>query len=110
MMEAGYGIVDSLVQTKIFPPIVISMLDVGETTGSIDTMMDKIATHFEQEALLKLHQITVAVGVLAIIIIGIKVLLILIKFYTGYFGDMIKQTDPDAPDTPGGGDGGGGGM
>ena len=94
MMEAGYGIVDSLVQTRIFPPIVVSMLGVGETTGSIDTMMDKIATHFEQEALLKLHQITVAVGVLAIIIIGIKVLFVLIQFYSGYFGSMLKDTDP----------------
>lgn len=95
MMEAGYGIVDSLVNTRMFPPIVISMLGIGETTGSIDTMMDKIAGHFEQEALLKLHQISVAVRVLATILIGIKVLFVLIHFYTGYFGDVFKATDPD---------------
>lgn len=84
MMESGYSIVDSLSRVHALPPIVMSMLGIGETTGSIDKMMDKVADHFEQEAMLHLHQLMVALRVVAIILIGIKVLIVLIQFYTAY--------------------------
>jgi type IV pilus assembly protein PilC len=90
-MEAGGGIVDSLMQSRALPPIVMSMLGIGEATGSIDVMMDNVANHFEQEAAVKLHQIAVSTNTLATIGIGIYVCIILVKFYTGYYGGMMDS-------------------
>lgn len=36
-------------QTKVFPPMVISMIDVGEETGAISDMLTRIADTYEEE-------------------------------------------------------------
>ena len=34
---------------KVFPPMVVQMLAVGEDTGAIDTMLDKVADFYDAE-------------------------------------------------------------
>lgn len=34
---------------KIFPPILINMVEAGEASGSLDTIMDRMAVHYEKE-------------------------------------------------------------
>jgi len=45
----GRTISDPLVESKVFPPMVCQMISVGETTGSLDTMLQKIADFYEDE-------------------------------------------------------------
>ena len=48
-VKEGEGIAGPLDQTKIFPAMVISMVEVGEETGKLPEMMDKIADTYEEE-------------------------------------------------------------
>ena len=96
-LQGGRGIAEALVATRIFPPMVVSMLGTGEQTGSLDMTMDKVAEYYEQESAVKLHQLCVSLGALITMIAGIRVLQELIKFYTGYFDKMNTMADPDAP-------------
>lgn len=48
-VKEGEGIAAPLDQTKIFPQMVISMVEVGEETGKLPEMMDKIADTYEEE-------------------------------------------------------------
>lgn len=89
-MERGYGLVDAIMGTRIFPPMVISMFGTGEQTGSLDHMMNKVAEYYEAETPLKLHQICTSLSTMIFIAIAVRVLLILIKFYSGYFGSMLN--------------------
>ncbi len=93
----GRGITEALMASGIFPPMVISMLGTGEQTGSLDQMMDNVAGYYEQEAAVRLHQLGVTLGVIAMIIAGIHVCQVLIKFYTGYWNNMNNMANPDAP-------------
>ncbi|MGO8670868.1 MAG: type II secretion system F family protein [Capsulimonadaceae bacterium] len=95
VMEAGGGIVDALSRTRALPAIVLSMLSIGETTGDIDVMMDKIAEHFEQEAMVQLKAKVVWWRVIITIAVGIKVLFVLVQFYGGYFGGLMNNADPN---------------
>ncbi len=95
-LQGGHGVAEALVATRIFPPMVVSMLGTGEQTGSLDMTMDKVAEYYEQESAVKLHQLCVSLGALMTVIVGIKVLLILIQFYTGYFSSYDHMADPDA--------------
>ncbi len=95
-LQDGRGIAEALVATRIFPPMVVSMLGTGEQTGSLDMTMDKVAEYYEQEAEIRLHQLCVSFGALMTIIVGIRVLMILIQFYTGYFDKMNNMADPDS--------------
>jgi len=76
--------------------MVMSMLGTGEQTGSLDMTMDKVAEYYEQESAVKLHQVCVTLGAIATVIVGIRVLMILIQFYTGYFDQMNNMADPNA--------------
>ncbi len=93
----GRGITESLAATRVFPPMVVSMLQTGEQTGSLDMIMDKVAEYYEQESIVRLHQICVTLRTVAMIIAAIRVLLILIAFYGGYFSKMNDMADPDGP-------------
>lgn len=45
----GQNMVDPLMQTGIFPNMVVQMIGVGESTGALDTMLNKIADFYEDE-------------------------------------------------------------
>ena len=48
-VKEGEGIASPLGKTKIFPEMVISMVEVGEETGKLPEMLDKIADTYEEE-------------------------------------------------------------
>ena len=48
-VKEGEGIAAPLNSTKIFPPMVISMVEVGEETGKLPEMLEKIADTYDEE-------------------------------------------------------------
>ena len=94
---AGRGITESLAATRVFPSMVVSMLQTGEQTGGLDLTMDKVAEYYEQESIVRLHQVAVTVRTIVLIVAAIRVLIILIAFYTGYWNKMNDMANPDGP-------------
>jgi type IV pilus assembly protein PilC len=48
-IERGETVSAPLAETKVFPPMVTQMINVGETTGALDMMLSKIADFYEEE-------------------------------------------------------------
>ena len=48
-VEEGKTIAEPLAETKVFPAMVVQMIDVGEQTGALDQMLSKIADFYEDE-------------------------------------------------------------
>jgi type IV pilus assembly protein PilC len=48
-IERGETVSKPLGETNVFPPMVVQMINVGETTGALDTMLGKIADFYEEE-------------------------------------------------------------
>ncbi len=48
-VEGGKTIAEPLRETKVFPPMVVQMIGVGEQTGALDAMLNKIADFYEDE-------------------------------------------------------------
>jgi type IV pilus assembly protein PilC len=48
-IEGGETIAAPLKETAVFPPMVVQMIGVGESTGALDTMLSKIADFYEEE-------------------------------------------------------------
>jgi type IV pilus assembly protein PilC len=48
-ISEGETIAEPLSRANVFPPMVTQMISVGESTGSLDTMLSKIADFFEEE-------------------------------------------------------------
>ena len=48
-VEEGKTISEPLAQTRVFPSMVVQMINVGEQTGALDQMLSKIADFYEEE-------------------------------------------------------------
>ena len=48
-VEEGKSVSEPLAQTKVFPAMVVQMINVGEQTGALDQMLSKIADFYEDE-------------------------------------------------------------
>jgi type IV pilus assembly protein PilC len=48
-VETGRTIAEPLAETKVFPPMVVQMIGVGEQTGALDAMLSKIADFYDEE-------------------------------------------------------------
>ncbi|BBB93323.1 MAG TPA: type II secretion system F family protein [Methylomusa anaerophila] len=48
-LREGVGIASSLQKSSVFPPMVVQMVAVGEETGELDAMLEKLADFFESD-------------------------------------------------------------
>ncbi len=48
-IKEGRNIADPLEETKVFPPMVVQMIAIGESTGALDAMLFKIADFYDEE-------------------------------------------------------------
>ena len=48
-VSTGNSLVDAMTQTNVFPSMVLQMVAIGEESGSLDSMLSKIADFFEAE-------------------------------------------------------------
>jgi type IV pilus assembly protein PilC len=77
-VEGGKTIAEPLKESKVFPNMVVQMISVGEQTGAVDTMLNKIAEFYEDEVdaavagLIKLME-PVMIALLGTIIGGIVI-------------------------------------
>jgi type IV pilus assembly protein PilC len=93
LLQKGERLADAMrYQGKIFPPILINMVEAGETSGKLEIAMDRMATHFEKEAkiksLVKKAMIYPAtVGVVSLLVV-ILMLVVVIPSFMKMFEDM----------------------
>ena len=57
----------------VFPPLVTSMLAIGEETGAVDNMLDKVASFYEREVDEAVDGLTAALEPMLIVFLGVVV-------------------------------------
>ncbi len=72
-VSKGERIGASLAENKIFTPLVVSLVAVGEETGDISTMLDKIASFYEDEIDSAIANLTSLIEPFIIISLGIVI-------------------------------------
>ncbi len=70
-IEAGEGISKPLSETALMPNLVSRMVEVGETTGSLDEMFNKIATFYEGEVDTAVSRLMKAMEPALIVVVGV---------------------------------------
>jgi type II secretory pathway component PulF len=92
-MMNGATMAQSFANTGVFPPIFLSMVHTGETTGSVDTMLSKVADFYEDEAKTKIHNVVKTIPVLLLLFMGVWVGIEAMKMMGGYIGDLNSIMD-----------------
>ena len=88
-VERGEGLADSMRESFIFPVMVVSMTEVGEQTGALDTMLAKIAEIYEEEVEEQVKALLSLLEPLTIVVIGSCIGFIVVAMYLPIF-DMAK--------------------
>lgn len=91
-IQAGEGLTASLARTGCILPMVMDMLATGEKTGSMDAVLNKVATYMDEEADATIHKLGIALFVLMILVAGGIVLYMLVGSYSEYAN---KATNPN---------------
>ena len=69
-IREGDPIGEPLEKSKMFPPMVIQMINIGEETGALDQMLGKVADFYEQEVESQLESLAAALEPLMIVALG----------------------------------------
>lgn len=81
----GETITQPLKESKVFPPMVIQMISVGEKTGGLDEMLSKIADFYDEEVDAAVAALTSIIEPVIIVLMGIVIGGILIAMYLPMF-------------------------
>jgi type IV pilus assembly protein PilC len=84
-VREGESIARPLGRHKAFPPMVVQMMAVGEETGAVDTMLDKVAEFYNSEVTATVEAMTSLIEPLLIAVIGAAVGAAVIALYMPMF-------------------------
>ena len=88
-IAGGETIAAPLEKSKVFPPMVISMISVGEQTGGLDEMLTKIADFYDEEVDAAVSGLLALMEPVMIVFLGVVVGGMVIAMYLPIF-DMIN--------------------
>ncbi|HYO97607.1 MAG TPA: type II secretion system F family protein [Polyangiaceae bacterium] len=84
-ISEGKNMAEPLLETKIFPDMVVQMIAVGEQTGALDQMLNKIADFYEEETDIAVASLTSALEPILMVGVGGMVGVVLIAMYMPIF-------------------------
>ena len=84
-IKGGDTIAAPLARGKVFPPMVIQMIDVGENSGSLDSMLAKIADFYDEEVDTAVTGLTALLEPALMVFLGLVVGFIVVAMYLPIF-------------------------
>jgi type IV pilus assembly protein PilC len=87
-IAGGETIAGPLEKSKVFPPMVISMISVGEQTGGLDEMLSKIADFYDEEVDVAVSALLSLMEPMMIVILGVIVGGMVVAMYLPIFDMM----------------------
>jgi type IV pilus assembly protein PilC len=84
-ISEGKNMAQPLMETNVFPPMVVQMVGVGEQTGALDAMLSKIADFYEEEVDVAVGALTSLIEPVLMVGIGGTVGIVLAAMYLPIF-------------------------
>lgn len=84
-IKSGESMASPLEKHKVFPPMVVQMISVGEDTGALDDMLDKISDFYDQEVESTTESLTSLLEPVMIAVLGSLVGSMVIALYMPMF-------------------------
>jgi len=78
-VQKGFTISEAMNNhANVFPPILINMIEAGEVSGTLDTILERMANHFEQENKLESKIKSALIYPTALIVVSIAVVIFML--------------------------------
>ena len=80
-VERGESVLRATINAKIFTPVVMQMVAVGEESGSLDEMMDEIGQMYQREVEYELKTLGAQIEPILIVCLGVMVLIVALGIF-----------------------------
>lgn len=84
-VREGKTLTQPLRESKVFPPMVTQMINVGEETGALDQMLNKIADFYEAEVDAAVEGLTSIIEPILIVFLGVTIGFIVVAMFMPMF-------------------------
>ncbi|UCH79869.1 MAG: type II secretion system F family protein [Nitrospiraceae bacterium] len=84
-VSEGKTIAEPLSEAKVFPPMVTQMIAVGESTGALDSMLEKIADFYDDEVDIAVSNLTSMIEPVLMVFLGGTIGFIVVAMYLPIF-------------------------
>lgn len=84
-IREGHGMGQTLQRSGLFPPLLIEMIKVGERSGELEQMLERVADNYEREVDAALGQLTTLLGPLMTLLMGAVILLMMLSILQPIF-------------------------
>ena len=92
-LEEGKSLTEPLKESEVFPGMVTQMIAVGEQTGAMDAMLQKIADFYEEEVDAAVKDLLTALEPIMIVFLGVVVGGVVISMYLPLFSLIGKLSE-----------------
>ena len=80
-LNRGQGIAKSLETINVFPPMLCEMITVGEETGNLEEVLNRVTEYYENQVEYSMKKLTAAIEPVLILIIGLIVVVCLLAVF-----------------------------
>jgi type IV pilus assembly protein PilC len=87
-IKEGQSLAEPLMKSRVFPPMVSTMMSIGEETGSVDTLLEKVADFYENEVDAMISRLSSMLEPVLLVGMGVVVGFILISIMVPMFTVM----------------------
>ena len=84
-VREGQPLSGSLKASKLFPPLAIDMIEVGESTGALPTMLNSVAEFFEDDVNVRMQAMLSLIEPAIMLVMGTFVAFVLVALYLPIF-------------------------
>ena len=89
-ISEGQGISQAFVATKLFPPLVLRMLRVGESTGALDTALLNVSYFYNRQVRDSISRMQTLLGPATTVVLGLLIMAILYSIFLPIY-DVISK-------------------
>lgn len=97
-VEKGENLADAMrMNPKVFPPLLVNMVEAGEASGSLDTAFARMAVQFEKSAKLKALIKKASIYPIMLLFVTFGVLMVMSVFVVPQFASMFESMGSELP-------------
>ena len=80
-VNQGRGMAERMAKTKIFSPMVVQMVAIGEETGQLDTLLMRVSEYYDQQSDYMIKNLTTMIEPILVVVLGCVVLLLALAIF-----------------------------
>ena len=96
-VQKGDSLASSMKKETVFPGLLVSMMEAGESSGNIESSLDRMAEHFERDTKIKALLKKTMMYPIILLTVAVGVLVVMLVTVIPKFANMFKDLDADLP-------------